>query len=116
MAMSKKGKITTATATTIVLTIMVIVILFQVYAEVVPEAQDAGNLMNDSQICTAAGCTFNASGSPSTCQVNTTNTSECASSYSYVPLGGLVAGSGLVFAVIMAGLLIAIIMGVLKKK
>lgn len=116
MKLGKKGKLSTSMATSAILIILAIVILFQVYAEVVPDAQDAGNDMNDSQICEAAGCTYNASGSPSTCQVNTTNTTECAADYQYIPLGGMVAGSGIAFTIIMAGLLITAVIGILKNK
>ena len=72
---SKKGAITNSTLTSAILGIVLLVVLFQLYATLVPEAQ-------------AAGDTLNASG---------------------VPLGNLFVGTGIVFVIIMAALVILVV-------
>jgi len=71
----KKGKLNTATLNTAILAIVLLVVLLKLYAELVPEAQHAGNNL------TATG----------------------------VPLASLFSGSGLVFIIIMAALIIVIV-------
>jgi len=72
---SKKGALNTGILNTSILAIVLLVVLFQLYANLLPEAQDAGN-------------TLNASG---------------------VPLGNLFVGTGVVFIIIMAALLILVV-------
>ena len=45
---SKKGKLSTGMLNTAVLGIVLLVVLFQLYAELIPEAQDAGDDLNTS--------------------------------------------------------------------
>jgi len=105
----KKGKLNTGMLNSAVLIIVILVVLFSAYAAIVPEAQTGGDSMGDSAVCAASACTYNASGSPSTCQWNTTNTSECPNDYDYIPLSGLFAGTGVVFVVVMAALLVLVV-------
>ena len=72
---SRKGNIGTGVLNTAILGIVLLVVLFQLYAELVPEAQ-------------AAGDTLNSSG---------------------VPLGNLFVGTGVVFVIIMAALIILVV-------
>lgn len=44
--MDKKGKLTTASLNTAILAIVLLVVLFRLYAGLVPEAQSAGNELN----------------------------------------------------------------------
>ena len=72
---SKKGNLNTGVLTTAILALILLVVLFQLYASLVPEAQASGDALN-------------ASG---------------------VPLGGLFVGSGIVFVIIMASLIILVV-------
>lgn len=72
---SKKGALNTGILNTSILAIVLLVVLFQLYANLLPEAQTAGD-------------TLNASG---------------------VPLGNLFVGTGVVFIIIMAALLILVV-------
>ena len=72
---SKKGAISTGTINSAILGIVLLVVLFQLYAQLVPVAQ-------------AAGDTLNSSG---------------------VPLGTLFVGTGIVFVIIMAALIILVV-------
>jgi hypothetical protein len=76
---SKKGGLTTGHLSTAIIGIVLLVVLFKLYAALVPEAQDAGDELN-------------ASG---------------------VPLGGLFTGSGVVFIIIMAALVISVVLAFL---
>lgn len=44
--MHKKGKLNTGVLNTAILAIILLVVLFQIYAELVPEAQTAGDTLN----------------------------------------------------------------------
>ena len=107
---NKKGKIGMNFVNTVVLTIILITVLFQVYAEVIPEAQTASSSMNDSQICVAASCAYNASYGG--CQYNSTfqgnATLQCSiqGSDSFIPLSGTL---GVTYVIIMAALLVLVV-------
>jgi len=73
---SKNGGLTTSTLSTAIIGIVLLVVLFQLYAALVPEAQSAGDALN-------------ASG---------------------VPLGSLFTSNGVVFIIIMAALVIAVVL------
>ncbi len=72
---SRKGVLGTNVLNTAIVAIVLLVVLFLLYAELVPEAQTAGDALN-------------ASG---------------------VPLGSLFVGSGVVFVIIMAALIILVV-------
>ena len=78
---SKKGNLGTNVLSTAIMAIVLLVVLFLLYAELIPEAQTAGN-------------TLNATG---------------------VPLGSLFVGSGVVFVIIMAALIILVVKAFLPK-
>jgi hypothetical protein len=73
--MDTKGRLSEGMLTKAIIGIVLLVVLFQLYSVLVPEAQTAGD-------------TLNASG---------------------VPLGGLFTGSGIVFVIIMASLVIVVV-------
>lgn len=50
MLKSKVGALTTSTLNTAILAIVLLVVLFQLYAELVPEAQAAGDTLNASGV------------------------------------------------------------------
>lgn len=107
------SKIKTSIITATIITIITVVLILNIYSEVVPEAISSGNQMNDSQICESASCYYN--DATSVCQVNSTNTTGCENSYKYIPLGGLFSGSGIVFIIIMGALLITLVMSFISK-
>ena len=71
----KQGKLSTGIINTAILAIVLVTVLFQLYADLVPVAQEAGDALNTSG----------------------------------VPLGNLFAGSGIVFLIIMASLIILVV-------
>jgi hypothetical protein len=73
---SKNAGLTTGTLSTAIIGIVLLVVLFQLYAALVPEAQAAGNALNESG----------------------------------VPLGSLFTSNGVVFIIIMAALVIAVVL------
>jgi len=75
MLKSRKGKLSTGMLNSAILAIILLVVLFQLYAELLPEAQSAGDTLNQSG----------------------------------VPLGNLFIGTGVVFVIIMAALIIVIV-------
>lgn len=75
MKLDKKGGLKTGVLNTAILAIILLVILFEIYAELVPVAQEAGDSLNSSG----------------------------------VPLGALFVGTGVVFVIIMAALLILVV-------
>lgn len=48
--MNKKGKLGTNTLNTAILAIVLLVVLFQLYANLIPEAQSAGDTLNASGV------------------------------------------------------------------
>lgn len=117
---TKEGKLKSGIINTAILVIILLVVLFSIYAELIPEAQSAGSAMNDSNRCIAAGCFPNTNHSTFTCindsALNATEVGECANRINPIPLSGLVNGTGVVFIVIMAALFILVIKGFLKSK
>lgn len=104
-----------------IIVILVITVLFTAYSEITPDIQEAGNSMNDSNLCADAGCAYNDSSvwleSGFACAVNSSpegNATAC--DYDPIPLSGLFGGRGVVLMIIMAALAIFIIRGILKNK
>ena len=48
--MNRKGKLNTGILNTAILAIILLVVLFQIYAELVPEAQTAGDALNETGV------------------------------------------------------------------
>lgn len=103
--------------------IIIVIVLFQLYAGLVPEAQKAGEKMNVSNRCAAVGCIYNAttaseSGLEQDCANNLSAERQvCPNSLGKgIPLSGLFASSGIVFLLIIVGLLLVILKTVLPPK
>ena len=81
MKINKKGSMTTGTVYNYATVIIVVTVLFLLLAELIPEAQTAGDTLNTSG----------------------------------VPLGDLFASTGVVFLIIMAGVLFVVLRSTWKK-
>jgi len=115
---NKQGKLNTKAINAAILAIILIVVLFELYAELVPEAQDAGESLNDSNRCTAVGCYWNHSLTTPRC-LNTSNSGEtegCTTSGYEIPFGNLFDGAGFIFVIIMALLIVLVVKSLLKGK
>ena len=105
----KKGKLTTKSINTAIIAIIVIVVMFKLYAALVPEAQGAGDELTDAGRCASAGGFWNVS------VCHEVGNSSAPVDYTAVPLGGLFSGSGIVFVILMAALMIVIVRSVMPK-
>ena len=104
---SKSGKLNSQKISTIMLFIVLIVVVFQVYAEMIPEAQAAGE-----NIACPSGYTYNSTGAAGAeCSVPTNASDTVALE---TPLGGLFSTTGVVFIIIMAALLITVVRQAMK--
>ena len=115
MLKNKKAKISTALLNSLFLGLIVIVVLFQVYAEVIPETQTAGDLMNDATRCAGVGCSWNTSNEICYATSNY-SAATCAAGSQTVPLSSLVISGGVVFTIIMAALIILIVKSAMTSK
>ena len=114
---NKKGKLNMGLLNTVVLSIILITVLFQVYAEVIPEAQTGGDDLGDAARCADVGCHYNATGvSGDECQLNSTDISTCTASTQSIPLAGLFGSTGIVFTIIIAALLILVVKSSMGSK
>ncbi len=104
--------------------IITVVVLFLVFAVLVPEAQTAGDSLNVSNRCADVGCSYNtteAGGDPSIlgCRINSSlqgNATACPNVLGEgIPLSSLFGGGGIVFLLIMVFLLLMIFRTVLPK-
>ena len=112
--MDKKGQqLKSSVLGTVVLIIVGLIILFTVYAEIVPIAQEAGDSLNESNQCASNSCFFNATAD--VCQVAQGDETICTNP-NVIPLSGLFAGGGVVFIIIMAALLILVVLGLLRQR
>jgi hypothetical protein len=111
--MNKNGKLTRQTLVSGAILLILVVILFSVYATLVPEAQSAGDELGDASMCAGDGGYWN-----TTLDGCYTNASVSAIAYDFdgVPLSGLFSSSGLIFLVIMAGLIVLVVTSVMPKK
>jgi len=107
--MDKKAKLNQGMLTAVVFSIVALVVLFVVLSTLIPEAQTAGDSMNDSNRCADVGCYYNGSATP-TCSLNATNqTLACGNSVNAIPLSSLFGGQGVLFVIVMAVMLILVI-------
>ena len=96
--------------------VIIVVVLFLIFAALVPEAQTAGDSLNESNRCSSVGCFYN-----TTTASQSGLTGDCANNISGerlrcsdaigegIPLSGLFGGSGIVFLLIMVFLLLTIL-------
>ena len=120
--MNKSAKLNSGLISSIVLTIVVVLILLESYAAITPTAQAAGDKMNSTARCEAAGCFYNAttdaeSGITADCRNNiSVSAIPCDSDLSDgIPLSSLFGGTSVVFVIIIAMLLVTITLGVMPK-
>ena len=115
MKLGKKGKkLTTGMVQSAILALVIIIVLFGVYAAMVPEAQTAGDSLNDSSRCADVNCYWNSS-DIDCYDDNVTSEVACTESASSLPLASLFGGSGIVFVILMAMLLIVVIVSLFKS-
>jgi len=111
--MNKKGKINNSVISTAVLALVLLVVLFQMYASLMPTAQSAGDGLGDSSVCESAGGYYNASGDITDIQCYVDADSNVSfgntAAENGIPFAGLFSGSGVVFLIIMAALVILIV-------
>lgn len=119
--MQKKGEGQIQTGITIaILALVIITVLFSLLGDLMPEAMDAGDNMNETTLCalenSAVGsCNWN--GSTDTCDYNSTNhTHVCEGNYEAIPLSGLFSGTGVVILIVMASFFIMIIASFMGRK
>ncbi len=110
-SMDRKGQIDKK-INAVVIIIISIVVLFQIFAGIVPEAQSAGDTMSDDTICVNAGCIVNTSLTPD-CQSNRSpqgfggnSSGACGVALQNIPLASLFGSSGLIILILMAFLFI----------
>ena len=120
--MGRKGQIGKKIDTAVVL-IVSVVVLFLVFAGIVPEAQTAGETMSLSSRCTAVGCIFNEttasnSGFEGDCAINSSaERTACTDPLGQgIPLSGLFSGSGIVILLLMVFLFLGVLKMVLPGK
>ena len=106
---SKKGKLSSQMVNTAILGIAILVVLFKLYAELVPEAGAVGDEMGDAEGCvTRGGGIWNSS--DVNCRLSTVDNATVIAPETYeIPLSGLFSSSGLVFIIIMASLVVVVV-------
>lgn len=100
--------------------IITLVVLFQIWASLVPEAQVAGDSLNDSNRCSAVGCFYNSTfATAGRCVTNVTspesNSTGCSVAGQSIPLSSLFGGKGIVILLLMVLALFTAIRIVLGK-
>ncbi len=94
----------------ILLSIIIIVVLFKVYASLIPEVQSAGADLNDTRQCVSQGFFFNETAT--VCQTSENDSSTQA--FTSIPLSGIFSQGGIVILLLMIFLIILILKDVLK--
>jgi len=112
---NKKGQIREKINTVITIIISVVV-LFAIFAGLVPEAQTAGDEFSDETKCGEAGCFFNSTLSP-TCVINSsqTGTGACTNAVETIPIASVFGSQGIIILLLMVFLFIGIIRIVMPK-
>lgn len=103
----------------IALTIIIsVIVLFQIFTSLTPEAQDAGNRFSDETKCGEAGCFFNST-SPVNCLINSSTEGQgisCPNDVAIVPLASLFGSSGLIILLLVLFLFIMVFKIVIPKR
>lgn len=94
--------------------IVLLAVIFSAFALLVPEAQTAGSALNDTGRCEAAGGTYCNNMTTPFCYTDTN--CNVTQAYTQVPLGNLFSGTGIVFVIVMAALLILVIRSFMPGK
>lgn len=118
---TKKGNLTMSKglATAITAIILLVVVLY-IYAGIIPTATAAGASMNDTARCVSAGGAYCTNLTTPYCYDACRAVGDStAVAYSRIPLSGLFNTSGVIFIIVMAALILAIVLAFLpghKKK
>ncbi len=95
-----------------------IVVLFQIFATLVPEAQSAGDQFSDATKCGEAACFFNSTSAVS-CLINSSAEGAgitCPNAVETVPLASVFGGSGVIILLLMVALFLGIIALVMPSR
>lgn len=104
---SKFGVLKPGVLNTAILSIVLLVVLFQIYANLVPTAGAAGDSLGNAATCSSAGGFFN---STQQLCLNGTGIADTAQvSFQSIPLSGLFSATGIVFLIIMAALILLVV-------
>ncbi len=117
---AKKAQKLQKGVTVAVVLIISVVVLLQIFASLVPEAQSAGEDFSDVTKCGDVGCFFDTG--LDSCQTNSSaqgfggNSSEaCLVAIPTIPLSSLFGSSGIVIILLMVALFLGIIKAVIPK-
>jgi len=112
MKKNKKAKFSPGIITSAIIGIVILVVLFQFYAGAIPSAQTAGDSMSDTNRCASDGFFWNTT--DSYCQASAADTT--LTEYNSIPLNTLFSGTGIVFLIIMAALIILVVKSFMSGK
>ncbi len=131
MIQNRKGAVNfDKTINTGVIIIISIVLLLALYASLIPEAQKAGDSMNDSNRCSAVGCFYNSSitavtPASNSCRSNASpdisvqtfgdNSTACTADLQSIPFSRLFGGQGIIITLLMVVALLVGLSVVLGK-
>ena len=104
---SKHGVLKPGILNSAIIGLVLLVVLFQLYATLIPEAGAAGDALGDAATCSSAGGFFN--GTQNLCLNGTGPADTAQVSFQSIPLSGLLSGTGVVFVIIMAALVILVV-------
>lgn len=90
----------------VIMNLIFAIIIIESMVVIVPEAQSAGDQLNQSNRCADVGCLFNST--TDLCQVGPDDSSGCGVNTT-VPLASLLGSNGVVFIVIMAAIFFAVL-------
>jgi len=114
LLLNKKGQALSKGVNTAVIIIVSIVILFQLFASLVPEAQSAGDEFSDATRCGDSGGNFNVS--QALCLNGTNPEDTFVVSFEAVPLSSLFGSSGIIILLLLVFLLLAVIKIAMPKR
>ena len=113
MDLGKKAQINlSGKLTSIVVVIITVVVLFQIFASLVPEAQSAGTELSDATRCADAGRFFNVS--QTACLTNS-SLEGIVVSFDAIPISSIFSSSGVVILLLMVSLFVGVIQLVMPK-
>ncbi len=107
LLIDKKGQVMGKKIEIVVVLIITIVVLFQIFASLVPEAQSAGDEFSDATRCGDAGGVFNSSMTP-TCNNNASQEGTPVT-FDAIPIASIFSSTGVVILLLMVALFIGII-------
>lgn len=110
----RKGVLKPGVIQAAVLAIVILVILFTAYSEIIPEAQTAGDSFGDVARCADSGGVFNVT--QGACLNGTSPADTGVVGFTPTPLSTLFSGTGVVFLIVMAALLVLVVRAYLSKK